>query len=389
MAPAAPAKPSKSHKTKPRLLVVDDEQSLVELMHDVVARSVDCRVLAARSIGEARDILAHGEIELLVTDVNLPDGDGTALISELRKTCPSAEAIVITGQPSMEGAISALRRGAIDFVPKPFNARQIVERVQQALHRQRLVARQGQRIDKLREAVRRLNEARKMVTKKVDLLCNDLISAYGELSRQLDVVRTQESFRKTLAEAKDLEQLLCHGMDWILRQVGYSNVAVWLSSDDHDFQLGAYIKYTIAGEVPLTDAMKHGLLRSTVRDGFVQVAPGEVEKLSPDERKFLANQSIISVNCTYLGESLAVITLFRDKASAFTDDDAATLRAISPIFATLLASAVRGTENEMLSDEADDEPEWRDGGTEDDEHKKKPRKPDPADWWKRGEDPPF
>ena len=48
------------------------------------------------------------------------------------------------------------------------------------------------------------------------------MTAYGELSRQLDGVRTQEGFRRYIAEAADLEQLLCHAMDWLLRQMGYS-----------------------------------------------------------------------------------------------------------------------------------------------------------------------
>jgi len=93
-----------------------------------------------------------------------------------------------------------------------------------ALDRQAFSARQEKRFGKLRDAVRRLNESRRLISKKVDILCNDLVSAYGELSRQLDGVRTQEGFRKYVEKAKDLEQLLCHAMDWMLRQMGYANV---------------------------------------------------------------------------------------------------------------------------------------------------------------------
>ena len=71
-----------------------------------------------------------------------------------------------------------------------------------------------------------------MVSKKVDLLCNDLIAAYGELSRQLEAVRTTEAFRGAISAIADLEQLLCHTMDWLLRQMGYANVAIWLASDE-------------------------------------------------------------------------------------------------------------------------------------------------------------
>ena len=94
-----------------------------------------------------------------------------------------------------------------------------------------------------------------MVSQKVDLLCNDLVSAYSDLSKQLDSVRTQENFRKQIDVATDLEQLLCHTMDWLLRQVGNSNVALWLAGDDGAFQLGAYMKHTIAGDDTVSNAM--------------------------------------------------------------------------------------------------------------------------------------
>ena len=113
----------------------------------------------------------------------------------------------------------------MDFVPKPFDTVQLLRQVRSALERQSVLAREGQRFDRLRDAVRRLNASRRTISKKVDLLCNDLVSAYGELSKQLEGVRTQEGFRKYVENAKDLEQLLCHAMDWLLRQMGYSNVA--------------------------------------------------------------------------------------------------------------------------------------------------------------------
>ena len=96
-------------------------------------------------------------------------------------------------------------------------------------------------------------------------------------------------------------------------------------------------------------------------------------------------------SCTYLGEALAAVVLYRDAKTPFSDDDAAALKAVSPIFATALASVVRGSDGEDDDDTGDD----RDGGAspfydgpppKDNEPKKKK---DEADWWKRGEAPPF
>jgi FixJ family two-component response regulator len=382
------SKAAKSETKTPRILVVDDEPMLIDLVGDVVGGSINCKVISAESIEEAKKILATTNIELLVADVNLPDGDGTALLSALKKHQPHANAIVITGQPSVDGAISALRAGAVDFLPKPFSAESLVARVSKALEHQALKAKKERRLDKLRDAVKRLNEARRLVSKKVDLLCNDLITAYGELSKQLDVVRTQEGFRKLLAEAADLEQMLCHAMDWLLRQIGYSNVAIWLTADDGEYQLGAYMKYTTPGEPAFTEAMKQGILKHINRDGFVHLTADEArEKLSHAELQHMAGQSILAVTCTYLGESLATVVMFRDAKTPFTDDDAQALKAVSPLFATALAGSVRDEDADV------DDGSMLDGGDDHDADgpptKKPKEKKNDADWWKRGEAPPF
>lgn len=390
---------SQSPAPMPRVLLVEDEPTLVEVVHDILRREIGCEVIPASNLKDAARILSSEPVQLVITDIHLPDGDGMNLLPSIRKNHPTATTIVMTGQPSMDGAINAIRGGAIDFVPKPFDTQQLVGHVRKALDRQQTLAREEKRFERLRDAVKRLNASRRVISKKVDLLCNDLVSAYGELSKQLDGVRTQEGFRKYIENAKDLEQLLCHAMDWLLRQMGYSNVAVWLTAEDGEFQLGAYMKYTAAGEQILTDAMKRVILPMAVRDGMVHINGDELkEKFTPQEASFYKGQDIIAVNCTYLGDSLAAIVFFRDARSPFAAEFEGLLKAISPIFAVSLASVVRGTENEadygdeeggpFLDKTTDDGP----GGTLDDE-KPKPRKkspkPDPADWWKRGESPPF
>jgi hypothetical protein len=246
-----------------------------------------------------------------------------------------------------------------------------------------------ERLARLRRAVKKLNDARKMVSKKVDLLCNDLISAYGELSKQLDLVRVQESYRHCQMEARDLEQLLCHTMDWMLRQMGYSNIAVWLAGDDDEFQLGAYMKYTTPGEPKLTEALRQGLVKAAVKDGSVHLKGDELRaRLTPAEMEQLKDQDVMAVNCSYLAESLAVVVMFRDAKNPFSDDDAATLKAVCPLFAVALAGIVRGEEDE------EEQGGENDGGGAVDEEKRerekdKKKKKDDADWWKRGEEPPF
>jgi FixJ family two-component response regulator len=367
----------------PRVLIVDDEPALRELIEEVVGEGVECRVLTASTVAEARKVLTTSTIQLLITDVNLPDGDGTSLLSLLQRLQPTASAIVITGAPSLDRAIHAMREGALDFVPKPFTHEQLLSRARSALDHQAKLDKQQRRFERLKVAVKRLNESRRTISRKVDLLCNDLIVAYGDLSKQLDGVRTQEGFRKFIENSKDLEQLLCHAMDWLLRQLGYANVAVYLTGEDGEFQLGAYMKYTIAGDAPVTDALKRVLLPPTSREGLLhQPAKNFQGQFTPAEFTTLKTQDVLGVNCTYLGESLAAILFFRDQRSAFSADDEALLKAISPIFAVALASVVRDSrpqENDPHFSQGDDTTQDPNTG---------PRR-DPADWWKNGGDSPY
>ncbi len=379
MAPVINATSCKA-RVRPRVLVVDDEPGLIELVSDIVERSADCRLFSARDLAEAEKIIASEKIDLLLADLHLPDGDGMSLLPRLRENHPSAAAVIITGNPSVNGAISAMRAGVLDFLPKPFSAEHLMDRVRKALQRQAVTAHREIRLARLRTAVKKLNLTRHTISKKVDLLCNDLVGAYTDLSRQLDAVRMQESFRKLLGQASDLEQLLCHGMDWILRNAGYCNVAVWLASEEHEHELGAYMKYTIAGEPELTDAMRLGLVPLINREGSIHLyGPEARDQLTAAEYGYLAGQEILGCNCTYLGESLAAIVLFRDEKCPFTEEDETMIRAISPIFAVALANIVRRAQG--------GEEEGDDGALLDEDSDGKSNTD--SDWWKRGEPPPF
>ena len=175
-----------------------------------------------------------------------------SLLPRLREISPSASAIVITGQPTMNGAISAIRAGAVDFLPKPFTAEQICDRVSKALQRQQAAAKVDKRLDRLRDAVRRLNVSRRMVSKKVDLLCNDLVSA---LRRTLASSSMPSARRKASAScwAKPRISSRCSATRWTgcsARSDTAMSRSGWHPKMT-DYQLGAYMKYTIAGEEPL------------------------------------------------------------------------------------------------------------------------------------------
>ena len=378
----------KASRLAPTVLVVDDEPDMIGLFQDTVAPGLNCRLIAADSLAAARRLMSKHKIDLLVADVHLADGNGTDLLDELRLRHPDAGAVFMTARPSVQHTVFALRHGVLDYLPKPFSAEEARAQLAIALGRQQAESRNEKRLTRLKTAVREMNKARRTVSKKVDLLCNDLVSAYGEVSEQLSAVRIQESFRRTIEQAADLEQLLCHAMDWLLKEAGYSNIAVWLSGDDDHFELGAYMKYTIVGDPKVTTALQTALVGATAREGFLNLSADEFAKrLQPAERPLMPGQVCVSTSCTYLGESLAVITLFRDSKTPFRLEDDAMLRQVATVFATRLATLVkRNDEDDADAEAAGGEQPWAD---DEKPKNKKQKKDDSADWWKRGEAPPF
>ena len=116
-----------------RVLVVDDEDDIRELLDMTLSRmglDADC----AANVAEARRLLAEKTYELCLTDMRLPDGDGLELVRFIGEQCRDLPVAVITAHGSMENAVSALKAGAFDYVPKPVSLEQLRALVKSVLN---------------------------------------------------------------------------------------------------------------------------------------------------------------------------------------------------------------------------------------------------------------
>jgi DNA-binding NtrC family response regulator len=120
-----------------RLLVVDDDPGLLEVLELLLSREGYAAERApTRKQGVER--AAAGDIDLVITDLKLPDGTGLDVIRELRALQPALPIIMITSYSSMESAIAALRAGAVDYLIKPFENDELVHAVERALNERRM-----------------------------------------------------------------------------------------------------------------------------------------------------------------------------------------------------------------------------------------------------------
>ncbi len=124
---------------KASLLVVDDEPSIRESIQRALEQS-GYAVATAGDANSAAAWLARSAVDLVLCDVRLPGMSGLDLLPRIRDRHPDARVVVITGHASIRSAVEAIRQGASDYLPKPFNADQVRHRVARVLEEKRLGA---------------------------------------------------------------------------------------------------------------------------------------------------------------------------------------------------------------------------------------------------------
>jgi DNA-binding NtrC family response regulator len=121
----------------PHILVVDDEEIICQQLQRLYTYS-GYTVEVAHSGEAALERLEKRDIDLVVTDVRLPGISGVDLTAEIKKNYPDVPVIVITGHAAIDCAVEVLKRGASDFIVKPFAAEAIQESTKAALEKARV-----------------------------------------------------------------------------------------------------------------------------------------------------------------------------------------------------------------------------------------------------------
>jgi DNA-binding NtrC family response regulator len=135
---SAPRAPQDAHQAAtPRVLVVDDERSMRELLAIVLKRE-GYDVLLAENGRMAVAALERGSIDLLVSDIRMPDMTGIEVLRAAKAVDPGIEAIMVTAFASQETAIEAMRLGACDYLIKPFDVDELKVKVRDKLESRRL-----------------------------------------------------------------------------------------------------------------------------------------------------------------------------------------------------------------------------------------------------------
>jgi len=344
------------HKTR-RAMIVDDEPEVREALAAAL-KDQGLKIIEADCIATAERQLKCHKIDLMLVDVALPDGDGLTFVDSVAQHKAAPACIVITGNPSMQRAVTAMRSGVCDFLAKPLNLDELDQSVARALQQRDAAGKNVRRVRRLRQLCRKLNDARHQVTQQVDILCNDLVSAYQDLAGQMKHVQAVTQFKTQIEHELDLENLLRVTLEFLLQHIGPTNAVIFLPSTGGGFTTGGYYTFDKdTAEVLLGHLADIAAPHIVEADGLIHLTDEmDINLWLSNDSAWLADSHVAAFPCRHDGDNLAAVMFFRDMDEPFDGETLETVSAIGPVLAQHLTKVI-GIHHRLsdIMDEMDDD----------------------------------
>jgi two-component system NtrC family response regulator len=129
--------PAEAKPARARLLVVDDEQTQREMLERILARA-GFAVSTAGDGKQALELLGTNDFDLLLTDQRMPVVDGLQLLEQAQRLQPRLPVVLMTAYGTVSTAVEAMKRGAVDYLTKPFERDELLLVVDKAIRQRRL-----------------------------------------------------------------------------------------------------------------------------------------------------------------------------------------------------------------------------------------------------------
>jgi putative nucleotidyltransferase with HDIG domain len=163
---------------KAKILVVDDEDAIREVVATLLeAQGYDCSTVGNGLL--AREYLQRNPTDLVLSDMVMPEMDGFSLLEWERKNDPDIPVIMVTAMHDLSTALEAMRRGAYDYILKPFEKDQLYLSVRRALEHRRLVVENRNYQRNLEELVEQRTAQLKGALEQLEQSYDDTLEALG------------------------------------------------------------------------------------------------------------------------------------------------------------------------------------------------------------------
>lgn len=149
-----------------KILVIDDELFVRELLQEFLIKE-GYKVYVAESGEKGINLVKATPVEIALIDLKMPGMDGISALKEIKKIAPGTIAIILTGYPTIDSSIEALRSGAYDYVVKPFKLNDLKNTIAKALNEYKLKSEIGRLRERIKSLEHELKEYQKIGKKKL------------------------------------------------------------------------------------------------------------------------------------------------------------------------------------------------------------------------------
>lgn len=165
------------------LLVLNDDGVIATLTHHLITQ-LHADVTIVSTLAEAEKTAGEHSFDVIIAAQSLEDGSGLSLVRD-QPIETETPLILLDEELDGERILSALRAGAIDVLPRPFDLKRLSTVIRESVQQCRERARDATRRDRLRRLSSRMIEDRRELRRRVDLVCRDLVQAYRQLAEKV------------------------------------------------------------------------------------------------------------------------------------------------------------------------------------------------------------
>ncbi|WP_149274528.1 sigma-54-dependent transcriptional regulator [Pareuzebyella sediminis] len=116
----------------PNLLIIEDDSAFCQMLQKFLTKR-NYEVMASFSASDAQEKFKNNHFDVILTDLRLPDYDGIKLLTDIKTVSPKTQVILMTGYAEVGSAVNAMKKGAFDYISKPFTPDEIVMIIENAL----------------------------------------------------------------------------------------------------------------------------------------------------------------------------------------------------------------------------------------------------------------
>ena len=187
-------------KRNTRVLIADDDDTIRGLIDEILkAEHVPTTVCSSGL--EALDLIKREDFGIIISDIKIRDFDGMGLLKAAKVINPNSDVIIITGYPTVETAVTAMRFGAAEYFTKPFGVEQLRKSVNRLIEKR--ILERKLKVEKHQMEIQRFDEETGLFTNRYfHLLLSHEIARSGRFNHTCGLLLTQIGGLKSLQETE-------------------------------------------------------------------------------------------------------------------------------------------------------------------------------------------